>query len=701
MTESARDPLLVALEPFSVAIIGASDNPHKIGGRPLAYLSRFGYQGAVYPINPNRAETQGFKSYPDLAALPHAPEMAVIAVPGEAAVHAIEQCATLGVRVAVILASGFGEVNDAGREQQRHMVATARAAGMRIIGPNTQGLANFATGAVTSFSTMFIEVPPKDGPVGIVSQSGAMSVVPYGLLRARGIGVRHSHATGNDCDVTACELASRVAQDPDLKLLLIYLEGIRDPWHLAETARIARERDLPIIALKSGRTPAGQSAASSHTGALANEDKVVDAFFEQHGIWRARGVGDAVDAAELYLKGWRPKGRRLVIISNSGAVGVMAADAATQAGLKLAKLSDQTRGGLAEILPSFATTVNPVDITAALLSNSHLFGDILPVIARDRDADAFLIGIPVAGTGYDVDAFVRDAAQFGAATGKPLVIAAPQPMIADRFKAAGLAVFRTESEAVSALHQFLSHHELMLRAKDKPAFAHRYPSAAQTSQPRMLNEAESLALAARHGVPIVAHRLCRSPQAARDAFDALGGPVAVKGCSTALAHKSELGLVRLGMDSAQEAARAYRDMEQTLRSRDLAFDGVIVAAMARGRRELMIGAHVDPVFGPVIVFGDGGKYVEAMPDVQMLLPPFTEADVTAALSRLRIAPLLAGVRGEAPMATREFCAAVVAVAQMMLDPASDVVSLDLNPVMVGSAGEGCVAADGVVFLCGG
>jgi acyl-CoA synthetase (NDP forming) len=197
---------------------------------------------------------------------------------------------------------------------------------MRLIGPNTQGLANFGNGAVLNFSTMFIEAEPKDGPVGIVSQSGAMSVVPYGLLRAQGIGVRHVHATGNDADVTVSELASLVAEDPDLRLLLLYLETIRDPWNLAETARIAHSRGLPIIALKSGRTPAGQQAAKSHTGALANEDRVVDAFLEQHGIWRARDVGELTRATELYLKGWKPKGRRLVAISNSGAICVMAAD---------------------------------------------------------------------------------------------------------------------------------------------------------------------------------------------------------------------------------------------------------------------------------------------------------------------------------------------------------------------------------------
>ena len=404
------------------------------------------------------------------------------------------------------MASGFGEIGTPdGIAKQRRMADLGRAAGMRVIGPNSQGLANFGTGTVLSFSTMFLEAPPQDGPVAIVSQSGGMSVVPYGLLRQRGIGVRHVHATGNDCDVNVPELASVVAEEPDLKLLLLYLESIRDAAPLAELARIARERGLPIIALKAGRTAAGQEAAKSHTGALANEDRVVDAFFEQQGIWRARDMGELVSATEIYLKGWRLQGRRLVAVSNSGAVCVMAADAASAAGMPMARLSDATRAALSGILPSFATTTNPVDITAALLSNSGLFSDILPVLARDPAADAFLIGIPVAGQGYDVEAFARDSATFAAQTGKPAGDGHPQASIAARFKEHALPVFATESEAVAAFNQFLSHMELMRESlQRRPVFTAPDGRAVTT---RMLNEADSLALLQRYGIPVVEHRL--------------------------------------------------------------------------------------------------------------------------------------------------------------------------------------------------
>src|ERR1700720_3768117 len=489
--------LKAALDPRSVAIIGASENPNKVGGRPVHYLDKFGFKGKIFPINPSRTEVQGYKCYRSLADLPQSPEMVIVAVAGDNAIGAVEDCAAHGVKVAVVMASGFGEVDAvAGKAKERRMVETAHKAGMRIVGPNSQGLANFGTGAIASFSTMFMDMERSEGHVAMLSQSGALSTVPVGFLRQRGIGVRHTHATGNDADISVGELAVAVAEDTEVKLLLLYLESIPETKYLEELAAVALDRDLPIIALKSGRSEAGRQAAQSHTGALANEDRVVDAFFEQHGIWRAPDMRGLVEATELYLKGWKPKGRRLVAISNSGAVCVLTADAATAVGMPMAKLAPETDQKLKGILPSFATTNNPIDLTAALLSNGRLFGDILPVIAEDPAADAFLIGVPVAGPGYDVEAFARDAAAFGKQTGKPLVIAATQRSVADQFAAEGSSVFPTETEAVTALHQFLAHRELMARTR---AHKETLAGTAQSHVPAssattMLNEADSLAL---------------------------------------------------------------------------------------------------------------------------------------------------------------------------------------------------------------
>jgi acyl-CoA synthetase (NDP forming) len=692
--------LKASLDPRSVAIIGASESPNKVGGRPVHYLDKFGFKGKIFPINPSRPEVQGHQCYKSLADLPEAPEMTIVAVAGDNAIGAVEECAARGVKVAVVMASGFGEVDAvAGKAKERRMVEVAHKAGMRIVGPNSQGLANFGTGTIASFSTMFMEMEREEGRghVAMLSQSGALSSVPVGFLRQRGIGVRHTHATGNDADITVGELAVAVAEDPEVKLLLLYLESIPDAKYLEELAAVALDRDLSIIALKSGRSEAGRQAAQSHTGALANEDRVVDAFFEQNGIWRAPDMRGLVEATELYLKGWKPQGRRLVAISNSGAVCVMTADAATNVGMPMAKLSAATDKKLKGILPSFATTTNPIDLTAALLSNSRLFGDILPVIAEDPAADAFLIGVPVAGPGYDVEAFARDAAAFGKQTGKPLVIAATQRSVADQFAAEGSSVFPTETEAVTALHQFLAHRELIARAKAREPQASKVRLPWVPGATTMLNEADSLALLAERGVPVVAHRLCRSRAEAVAAFEAIGGPVVVKGCSADIAHKSELGLVKLGVASRDEAGEVWAEMEAIIRKQGARFDGVIVAAMAGGRREIMIGAHRDPVFGPVVAVGDGGKYVEIFRDTVLLLPPFTKEEAKAALQRLKMAPLFTGVRGEPPMDVESLCDAVMRIGDLMLDPAARVVSLDLNPVLLDSAGKGCVVVDAVVF----
>src|SRR6202046_2924056 len=692
--------LKAALDPKSVAVIGASENPNKVGGRPVHYLDKFGFKGKIFPINPSRPEVQGYKCYKSLADLPEAPEMAIVAVAGDNAIGAVEECAARGVKVAVVMASGFGEVDAvAGKAKERRMVEAAHKAGMRIVGPNSQGLANFGTGAIASFSTMFMDMDRAEGHVAMLSQSGALSTVPVGFLRQRGIGVRHTHATGNDADISVGELAVAVAEDPEVKLLLLYLESIPEKKYLEELAAVALDRDLPIIALKSGRSEAGRQAAQSHTGALANEDRVVDAFFEHHGIWGGPDMRGLGEATELDLKGWKPKGRRLVAISNSGAVCVMTADAATAVGMPMAKLAVETDRKLKGILPSFATTTNPIDLTAALLSNGRLFGDILPVIAEDPAADAFLIGVPGAGPGYDVEAFARDAAAFGKQTGKPLVIAATQRSVADQFAAEGSSVFPTETEAVAALHQFLAHREFMTRTRSrKVALASASQSIVPTSSgTTMLNEADSLALLAARGIPVVPHRLCRSRAEAIAAFEAIRGPGVVKGCSADIAHKSELGLVKLGVRTREEAGEIWAQMEGIIRKQGARFDGVIIAAMAGGRREIMIGAHRDPVFGPVVAVGDGGKYVEIFRDTALLLPPFSREEAKAALHRLKVAPLFAGVRGEPPMDVEALCDAVMRMGDLMLDPTAKVISLDLKPVLLDSAGKGCVVVDAVVF----
>lgn len=692
MSIESLKPLLA---PRSIAVLGASENPNKIGGRPLAYLKRFGFKGPVWAINPTRSEVQGFKCVASLDDLPEVPDTVVVAVPGDNAVAAVEACAKKGVKGLVCMTSGFGETSDPeGKAKEARMVAAARAAGMRMVGPNTQGLANFGNGAVTSFSTMWSESEPFDGPIAVVSQSGAMSAVPVGLLFEQGLGVRYSLATGNDADVSVLEMAAAAASDPAIKLLLLYIESIPHPDQLETLARIAHERGVYVVALKSGRTEAGQRAALSHTGALANEDRVVDAALERVGIWRARNIGELVAAAQIYLKGWKPRGRRLVTISGSGATGVMSADEATFAGLEMVRLEGPVRQKLDAILPTFASAANPIDLTAALLQNNRLLSDILPVLANENAADNFMIGFPIAGQGYDVPTFARDTAAFADATGTPVVVSAWQKSVSDVFKAAGVPTFPLEADAIAALARLAEHNALIARAKARPASEWARLKDSNTGEGRALNEAESLDVLARAGLAVVPHHLCRTAAQAATAWRNLGGPVAVKGCSADLPHKSEHGLVRLGLDNEDTVGAAFRDMEQAIAKAGATFDGVIVARMARGQRELMIGAHRDPIFGPIVALGDGGKYVEAMPDVRLLLPPFTADDVLAALRSLRCWPVLAGTRGEPAADVEAVAKAAVAVGDLVTSSTPRILSLDINPLIVGA--EGYAIVDAVV-----
>ena len=692
------DLLRCALAPQSVAVIGASNDIHKIGGRPLYYMQRHGYRGRVYPIHPSGQPIQGHASYARLADLPEVPELALIAVGGDKAIAAVQDCADAGVQAAIVIASGFGETGPEGLAVQQALVARARAAGMRLFGPNTQGLANFGSGTIAGFSTMFIEVPPQDGPIAVISQSGGMASMVYGLLRGRGLGVRHVHATGNEADVSASELAWAVAHDPEVRLLLLYLENIAQPDILAQTAAYARERDLPIVVVKAGHSARGQQAASSHTGALANEDRTVDAFLRHHGLWRVRDPHALALAAEAYLQGWRPTGRRLVVLSNSGASCVLGADLAEDLQLPLADLAPATQAAIAAKLPGFATVNNPIDVTAALLSNSGLFGDVLPAVAQDPAADLFFLNIPVAGAGYDVDRFARDAAAFAATTGKPVAVAAWQANVAAPFRAQGSPTSANEAEALGTLAQLAGHTALLRRPRAAWPEASALPAPDLSAGGAGLwNEADSLALLGRHGVPVVPSRRCHSADEARAAFEALGGgPVVVKACSAEVPHKSEHGLVALNVASADAAAECFARFWARMAAMGVRRDGVLIAAQRKGRHEFMVGAHLDPVFGPVVVVGDGGKQVEALNDVAVLLPPFDAAEVEQALRGLRMAPLLDGVRGDPPLDLPALAQITVAVGQLMVASQGRLASLDLNPVMVGARGEGAVVVDALV-----
>lgn len=686
-----------AFHPKSVAVVGATEDRNKVGGRPLYYLQRFGFKGAIYPINPKRPTVQGLQAYASLDALPETPDVAIVAVGQDQVLDMVRQCGERGVGAAVLMSSGFGETGPEGLIRQQELVAKARLWGVRLIGPNAQGIANFHTGAVLNFSTMFMEIEPKDGPVAIISQSGAASVMPYALLHERGVGVRYLVASGNDADASVNELALSAASDPAIRVVLLYIESLTDPAMLAEVARVANARGAAVVALKSGRSAHGAKAAASHTGAMVNDDAVVDAFLARHGIWRAQDMHGLVNAVELYLGAGLPQADRLVVMSHSGAVGVLCADTAEQLGLPLAELEPGTIRQLAGIMPGFATAQNPVDLTASLMTNGGMYARTLEALATDPQADMFLVGIPVAGEGYDIEGMARDTARFAATVGKPTVVTAPQPDVRAAFRRVGIPVFSHETEALQALHQVSRHARLQQQALSRGAGSTAMPTLAiQTDGPATLSEAQSMALLGQAGIVLVPHTLCVNSDAAVSAWKEFGPEVVVKACSAHIPHKSEHGLVFLGVQTEAQVREAWNSCEQTVAAMGLPFEGVIVAARVRGRREFALGVRQDAAFGTTVMVSDGGKYVEALRDFAVLLWPFEEQDVRESLQRLRIAPILVGVRGEPPVDIDAVARTAVAMGRMAAAHADQIASIDLNPLIVGSHGEGGWAVDAVI-----
>jgi len=700
--------LLSLLSPRSVAVLGASDNTVKAGGRPIDYMRRHGFAGAIYPVNPNRATIQGLAAYPSLDALPAAPDLVVISVPGAEVERAIERCLAIGARGAVIYSSGFAELGEAGAAQQRRLVERARAGGLRLFGPNTQGLANFASGAIAHFSTMINEEAGQDGPVAIVSQSGAGSAIVYGGLRRNGIGVRYMVATGNEADVSAAEVVRAVLHDEQVRVVLLYIESLRDPQVLAQAARLAHRRDVPILAVKAGRTRSGQLTASSHTGALAGEDALADAFLRRHGIVRVADFRELAEYCQVFVGGQRPRGDGVVAISNSGATCVLAADAAEDEGLRLVEFDAAGTEALRAVLPSYVSARNPIDMTTALLGQPQIFGRTLDAVAARGAADMIHVGFPIGGEGYDFDDFSAQTGRFASASGVPVVVSANQQWVAQAFRRHGVPVFDSERAAMRALGLLSRYVRARAAALAAPAAVSAVSAVsasdadAAASTTTTLDEVQSLAQLAAAGLPTVAHRLCRDREQVRRAVAELGLPVVAKGVSASITHKSEYGLVRLGLDSEERVLAAFDELDARLATlaaeQGVEHGGVLIARQHKGAFELAVGAHRDPVYGPVVMIGQGGVLVEALDDVQFLPAPFSAAQAREAISRLHIARAFGAVRGMPAVDVERLAAMLVRLGDWFAGSERDerTESVDANPVIVPRGDAAPVIVDAVV-----
>ncbi|SAI59380.1 acyl-CoA synthetase [Bordetella ansorpii] len=683
------------LDPAVIAVLGASDDPIKPGGRVIEYAQRYGYRGKLFPVS-RRDTVQGLPAYARLEDLPQSPDLVVIALPEAQIADALRSAIAMGAGAAIIFASGYAEMGEQGRAMQEEIAAIARAGNLRLIGPNTQGAANFATGAIGHFGTIIDQLEPRPSPIGIVSQSGAGSQIIYTRLHALGLGAKYMVATGNEADLDVADLIEAYVADDGIQLVLAYAESIKQPAKLARAARRAREKGVPILMAKAGRTQSGQRTAASHTGALASEDRVVDAFLEKHGILRVADFEELAVLAPLFLGPRGRPGKRLISISNSGASCVLSADAAEACGLQLLPFDDGFKATLAEVLPSYIVPGNPIDMTTATLRSPDLFNQILQRIARADNADLVFVGFPIGGRGYDFDKFARELRAFSDASGIPAAVSINQDWAAECFLRHGIAAFTSERRAVQALAMVAAYHDRLAWAPDG-ASAEADAAFAAGPESGALDEAASMALLAQADLPVVRHAVCGGVDevlAAWRQWDSV--PVVLKGVSAAISHKSEYGLVKVGLKTGEALRAAAGELLEVLARHGEPAPRLMLAEMVPADVEIMVGAHVDAAFGPVVAVGHGGVLVEALDDIQFLAAPVTHEQALAAIGRLQVARAFQATRGLPAVDADGLARVLVRLGALIADGRHGIESLDINPVRVRRGPHAPVIVDALV-----
>ncbi|MBS0339096.1 MAG: acetate--CoA ligase family protein [Proteobacteria bacterium] len=700
---SGRDFLsLDALfSPQSVAVLGASSDAGKIGGRPIKFLKAHGYAGRIYPVNPKAAEVQGLPAYADIGAVPDAVDHAIIALPGNAVIAAVEACISRGVRSATIFSSGFGEVGDAGRREQDRLSALARESGMRILGPNCMGFMNLHQGFIASFAFMVDLGLPPLGRIALVSQSGAFGGQALVMAKDKRVPLGAWVTTGNECDVELADCIAHFAQDAGTDVIMGYMEGCKSADKLVAALELARDHGKAVIMVKAGGSELGRQAVQSHTGALAGNDRVFDAIFRQYGVHRARSVEAFFDAAYAASGGRFPREGKLGVFTVSGGIGVLTADAAEPAGLQLPALPEATQRELKELLPH-ASVRNPVDGTAQIWSDWQVFGTFLRNMARDGDFEAmllFLTAMPFSpALQQPLAALLKELrSEF---PDKLLILSmlAP-PELSRELGDAGYLLFEDTTRAVNALAALKELGAARERAAAKRLAARAAPPAQDwPALGTARNEHELKRLLSRCGIRVADEHLVPDVQAALAAAREIGFPVVMKIASPDILHKSDVGGVAL--DIADEAAleREWHRMMAQVRAAQPAarIDGVLVAPMLSGGVEMIVGVTRDPVFGPVAMVGLGGVFAELFGDVALRLAPVRHEDALEMVRELKGFALLDGARGRPKADVDALADAIVRLSGFAAANAGEIESIEINPMLVMSEGAGAFALDAAV-----
>ena len=693
---SQAESLSALFAPRSIAVVGASSSPQKIGGIPVDYQRRFGFDGALYPVNPKADRIQDLQAWPTLSAIGRPVDLAILAVPAALVDGALDDAIAAKVKGVVLFSSGFAETGADGMAAQARLGDKARAAGVRLVGPNCLGFMNIARNVYATFSPAPGVGRVSAGRIGLVSQSGAFGAYAYSMARARGVGLSLWATTGNEADVQFADCLAWLAQDPATDVIMGYMEGCRDGPRLRAALALAQANGKPVVMVKVGSTALGAQAAASHTAALAGDDAVYDAVFRQYGVLRARNLTEFFDLAHSAAVAGRPRDRSIGLFTLSGGVGALMADEASAQGLDVQPLSDAAQDTLRSWVP-FAAPRNPVDITGQVTNDMSLLERSARVMLDDRGFASWMGFLAAAGASDAFWPVLRELVGSLRAAYPDTLLAISTLLAPERraeLEAMRCLVFADPSDGIRTIAALAG-----LKTGAPPSTVPALASNPLKLSPGTMSEPDALALLAEAGVPVVEHRVVRSADEAAAAAEAIGDAVVVKIVSADIPHKSDVGGVALGLRGAAQAKAAFeRTRDRALTARpDARLDGALVARMLAGGVECIAGVHRDPVFGPVLMFGLGGIHVETLRDVSLRALPITRDDALAMVRELRAFAILDGARGRAPVDLDSIADALCALAGFALRAGDSLDSAEINPLIARPRADGgCVAVDALV-----
>lgn len=677
-----RRELALLFAPRSLALVGVSSKKESLSGRLLANLARGGFPGAIYPVNPKAREIAGLASYPTVAELPEVPDCAIVMVPREASLEAVEACLAKGIKALVLITAGFREGGPEGQALERAIVARVREAGAVLLGPNCMGVVN--TDPAVRLDATFSPVAPRPGHVAFASHSGALGVALFEQAEEVGLGISMFVSLGNSAVVNTCDALEVFAQDQRTRAVMLYLEAIEEPQRFLTLARQLCQQK-PVVVLKAGRTEAGQRAASSHTGALAAQDRAVEALLRQAGCVRATTLAEFLDLARTFERVKAPRGRRVAVLSNAGGPAIAACDALAQSGLELAALAPETKAKLRAFLPPEASVANPVDMLPS--ARPEDFRQALELVAADPNVDS-VITITVTPPLAPAQEVARALAS--TQVGVPFL---PVFMTSPGFYRESLAipglppVFRFPEEAVKALAARLQAAACAQRPwGEAPVFR-----PAQIPQKEgYLGPAEAFQLVAEAGIPVAPYAVAKSLDELPAKAQQVGYPLVLKAFGTQLVHKSELAAVALDLRDEAALLAAASAMGQRLAQSGITPEGFLLQRFFTGGRELILGISRDPAFGALVACGLGGVAVEVWQDVSFRFAPCSREEARAMLQELRGKKLLGPFRGQPPVNLEAVEETIVRLGALAAG-VPELVEADINPLL--AFPQGVVAVD--------